>query len=280
MEKPSDERRATEEVRVADPVQLTFLGTGTSHGIPVIGCPCAVCRSSDPHNQRYRPSVLIEWAGKTILIDTPPELRLQLLRAEVRHLDALLYTHTHADHLFGLDDVRVFNQRSGHATPVYGSRETLANLRRQFFYVFTEESVGGGKPQLELRAIDPLDQTVQVAGLPVQPVPVEHGPTTVLGYRFGDLAYVTDTNRIPEVSLARLQGLDVLVLDALREQRHPTHFSLGEALAVVERLAPRQTYFTHICHDLDHAATNRRLPPGVALAYDGLRIRSGPRPVG
>jgi phosphoribosyl 1,2-cyclic phosphate phosphodiesterase len=255
-----------------DRIRLRFLGTGTSHGIPVIGCPCDVCHSTNPANQRYRPSVLVEWNGKTILVDTPPELRLQLLRERISHVDALLYTHTHADHVFGLDDVRVFNQRSGVALPVYGSKASLANLRQQFFYVFVETPLAGGKPQLDLIEIDPLDQPFPVVGLPVQPVPVWHGPTGVLGFRFGNLAYVTDTNNIPDASLALLQDLDVLILDALRDRPHPTHFSLGEALDVVARLQPRQTYFTHICHDLEHEATNRRLPPGVALAYDGLRI--------
>ncbi len=255
-------------------IELTFLGTGTSHGIPVIGCACAVCRSGDPRNQRYRPAVLVRWRGQTFLVDTPPELRLQLLRAGVDHLDALFYTHTHADHIFGLDDVRVFNQRFGRPLPVHGSPETLANLRRQFFYVFVETPPAGGKPQLELKPIEPLDQSFIVAGVPVQPVPVLHGTTTVLGFRFGDLAYVTDTNGIPEASLAHLANLDVLILDALRHQPHPTHFSLSEALAVVERLQPRRAYLTHICHDLDHEATNRDLPPGVELAYDGLVVTS------
>src|SRR5262249_8408699 len=201
-----------------DVVQLTFLGTGTSHGIPVIGCSCAVCLSPDPRNQRYRPSVLIEWRGKTVLIDTPPELRLQLLRAGVRHLDALLFTHTHADHLFGLDDVRVFNARSGDALPVYGTAEVLERIRQQFFYAFIETPLAGGKPQFDLRPIDARSTSVDVVGLPVEPVPVLHGPTPVLGFRFADVAYVTDTNEIPAVSMRRLDGLAVLVLDALRDR--------------------------------------------------------------
>lgn len=255
-----------------DAPHLLFLGTGTSHGVPVIGCACAVCRSDNPRDQRYRPAVLIKWRGVTLLVDTPPELRLQLLRANVTSIDAILFTHTHADHVFGLDDVRVFNQRNGVALPVYGSRETLANLRRQFYYVFADTPEAGGKPQLDLRPIEPLGCPYDAVGVPVQPIPVFHGPTPVLGFRFGDLAYVTDTNNIPEASLARLENLDVLVLDALRDRPHPTHFSLAEALAVVERLRPRRTYLTHICHDLEHDATNRRLPPGVQLAYDGLSV--------
>lgn len=255
-------------------VRLTFLGTGTSHGIPVIGCDCAVCTSEDPRNQRYRAAVLIECQGKTVLVDTPPELRLQLLRAQVKRIDALIYTHTHADHLFGLDDVRVFSGRQG-PLPVYGTPRTFENLRQQFFYIFADTPMGGGKPQLALHPIEPIDQPFVVAGVPVQPIPVFHGATPVLGYRFGSVAYVTDTNNIPESSLRLLADLDVLVLDALRHRSHPTHFSISEALAVVERVKPRHTYFTHICHDLDHEATNRSLPSEVELAYDGLSIEAG-----
>jgi phosphoribosyl 1,2-cyclic phosphate phosphodiesterase len=263
---------AEESMTARDIVQLTFLGTGTSHGIPVIGCGCAVCTSSDPHNRRYRPSVVVDWRGKRILVDTPPELRLQLLRAEVTHLDGLLFTHTHADHLFGLDDVRVFNARSGEALSVYGTAEVLDRIRQQFFYAFVDTPLAGGKPQLNLRPIQLTDRPFDVAGLPVQPIPVLHGPTPVLGFRFGNVAYVTDTNHVPEASYALLQDLEVLVLDALRERPHPTHFSVAEALAVVDRVKPRRAYFTHICHDLDHETTNRRLPAGVELAYDGLRV--------
>jgi len=257
-----------------DAVRLTFLGTGTSHGIPVIGCRCRVCHSTDPRNQRYRPSVLVEWLGRRILIDTPPELRLQLLRADVDHVDALIYTHTHADHVFGLDDVRIFTSRQGTAMPVYGTKQTLANIRQQFFYVFADTPVGGGKPQLDPRLIDPVDRPFSAVGVTVQPIPVLHGQTPVLGFRFGNVAYVTDTNQVPDESLALLSDLDVLVLDALRDQPHPTHFSLAEALSVVEKVRPRRTFFTHICHDLEHAETNRRLPAGVELAYDGLVLES------
>lgn len=255
-----------------DVLRLTFLGTGTSHGIPVIGCDCAVCRSGNPRNQRYRPSVAIAWRGRTVLVDTPPELRLQLLRAGIGQIDALIFTHTHADHLYGLDDVRVFSSRTGAALPVFGSPRTLDDVRQKFSYAFVETPIAGGKPQLDLHAIDPLDRPFVAAGMPVQPVPVLHGTTPVLGYRWANLAYVTDTNQIPAGSLARLRGLDVLILDALRDRPHPTHFSISEALAVVEELKPRQTFFTHICHDLDHDATNLRLPCGVELAYDGLVI--------
>lgn len=259
---------------MSDPIRLEFLGSGTSHGIPVIGCDCPVCRSDNPKNRRYRPAVIIHWQGKAILIDTPPELRLQLLRAGVTDIDALLYTHAHADHLFGLDDIRIFNQRRHQALPVYGSAPTLASLRQTFAYAFNGASAGGGRPQLEPREIDPIDRPFEVQGLPVQPIPILHGAATVLGYRFGNLAYVTDTNKIPEASLGLLEGLDILILDALRERPHPTHYSVPEALAIVSRLQPAHTYFTHICHDLEHEATSRRLPPGVEVAYDGLILHS------
>jgi phosphoribosyl 1,2-cyclic phosphate phosphodiesterase len=199
---------------------------------------------------------------------------LQLIRAGIGNVDALLFTHTHADHVFGLDDVRVFNQRSGTPLPVYGTAQSLANLRQQFYYAFVETQVGGGKPELDLREIAPIDEPFLAAGLPVQPVPIFHGSLQVLGFRFGNLAYVTDTNRIPEASLALLTGLDVLVLDALRVRPHPTHFNISEALQIVDQLQPKRTFFTHICHDLEHAETNRTLPARVELAYDGLVVES------
>lgn len=259
---------------MVEPIRLEFLGTGTSHGIPVIGCRCAVCTSANPKNQRYRPAILVDWKGKRILVDTPPELRLQLLRASVGDLDALLFTHTHADHLFGLDDVRAINQRRRRALPVYGSGHTLDRIQKQYDYVFVETPAGGGKPALDLHEINPLDAPFFVDSLAIQPIPVLHGTLPVLGYRFGNLAYLTDTSAIPESSYGLLGDLDVLILDALRESPHPTHFSVSEALDVVRRLKPRRTFFTHICHDLDHDRTNGRLPAGVQLAYDGLVVET------
>lgn len=265
---------------MSDEVRLRFLGTGTSHGVPVIGCPCAVCHSANPRNKRYRPSVLVEWREQSLLVDAPPELRLQLLRTGTTKVHAVLITHTHADHVFGLDDIRVFNQRGHGAVPVYGTAESLANLRRHFFYAFTDSQAGGGKPQLDLRLIDPIDHQFEVGGCPIQPIPVLHGTSTVLGYRFGDVAYVTDTNFIGSESLNLLRNLDVLVLDALRDAWHPTHFNVAEAIAVVTQLRPRRALFTHICHDLDHDVTNRRLPAGIELAYDDLIVRGGAGDIG
>lgn len=249
--------------------RLTFLGTGTSHGVPVIGCDCPVCSSTDPRNDRTRSSVLVEWEGRNLLVDTATELRLQARRASLRRVDAILYTHSHADHICGLDDVRRFNDIQRTSIPCYGTRETVDNLARQFWYAFADTQLGGGKPRLELIAVDPR-QPPTVLGLPVVPVPVWHGRLEVLGYRFGDLGYVTDVSAIPDESLALLEGLDVLVLDALRWRPHPTHFSVDQALEVVRLLKPRRTFFTHICHDLDHAQTEASLPDDVRLAYDGL----------
>jgi phosphoribosyl 1,2-cyclic phosphate phosphodiesterase len=250
-------------------LRVTFLGTGTSHGVPMIGCDCAVCRSDDPHNVRTRSSVLIEIDGVSLLIDTPPDLRGQVLRENVRRIDAILFTHAHADHLFGLDDVRRFNDLSGAVMPCYGLDETLRTIRRVFEYVFVPTQVGGGKPELELM---PVNAPFAVNGVTITPVQVLHGKLNVLGYRIGDFAYVTDVSAIPDASLELLTGLDVLVLGVLRPQPHETHFSVDEGLAVVETLQPKSAYFTHIAHKLDHQTTNAALPPNVRLAYDGLQI--------
>lgn len=251
-------------------LKVTFLGTGTSHGIPVIACDCPVCTSTDPRNHRTRCSILLEYGEAHVLVDTPPELRLQAVRAGLRRLDAVLFTHSHADHVFGLDDVRRFNDLQGGALPCYADAETLADLRRIFQYVFVPTQVGGGKPRLELC---PLNGPFNLFGLEVRPLRVMHGQLPITAYRFGKLAYVTDTSHIPPQSEAELHGLDVLVIDALRYRPHPTHFNLEQALAVVERLRPRHAFFTHLCHDVEHAQASAELPDGVELAYDGLVIK-------
>jgi len=240
----------------------------------VIGCRCAVCTSSDPRNQRTRPSVVVEVAGGKLLIDTTPELRVQLLRERIERVDAILFTHYHADHIFGLDDVRVLHHVIGGPMPLYADRATLAVLRRTFSYAFdrwSDRIPGGGIPKLDLRMIDSR-RAFEVLGERVTPVRLLHGRFRVLGFRIGNLAYCTDVNRIPERGMRQLEGLDVLVLDALRDRPHPTHFSVAESLEVVRRLRPRRCFLTHIAHELDHASTNSRLPPGVELAYDGLRV--------
>jgi phosphoribosyl 1,2-cyclic phosphate phosphodiesterase len=256
-------------------MRLRFLGTGTSHGIPVIGCPCPVCTSPDPYNMRTRCSILLESAEGRVVVDTSPEFRLQALRAGLQTLDAVLFTHAHADHIFGLDDVRIFNWRTKRPMPLYGSSGTLDTIRDRFVYAFEEGQRGGGKPSLDLR---PVQGPFQVAGLHVTPLEVLHGELRVSAFRVREreggpeLAYATDCNAIPPQTMAALRGLDLLVLDALGRGRHPTHFSLDEAIAVARELAPRRTLFTHVSHGLEHGATNAELPPGMALAHDGLVI--------
>lgn len=248
---------------------MRFLGTGTSHGVPMIGCGCDVCCSTDPRDKRLRSSVTIETPdGHCILVDTGPDLRYQALRAGLQRVDAVLYTHGHADHLFGLDELRRFNHLHKAPVPLFGMPETLADVRRTFGYAFTEGARrGGGVPDLQLW---PLAGPFALFGLDIVPVPVRHGPWTVLAFRIGSFAYVTDCNGIPDASLAALEGVETLVLDALRRRPHPTHFSLDQAVEMARRLRARTTYFTHIAHELPHAATVASLPPGMSLAYDEL----------
>ncbi|MSS72175.1 MAG: MBL fold metallo-hydrolase [Candidatus Latescibacteria bacterium] len=255
-------------------IKLTFLGTGTSHGVPMIACECRVCTSPNPRNHRTRTSAFLEYNGGCVLIDTPQEHRIQAIRNRIQRVDALLLTHTHADHIHGLDDVRRYSQLHKKPVPCYGTPTTLDTVRRVFEYAFTETPRGGGKPQIDLHPIDE-DRAFPLFDIDVLPVPVWHGETPVLGFRFNGLAYVTDTNQIPPSSFERLKDLDVLVLDALRPRPHITHYSLYQALDVVDRLRPKRAYFVHMTHDLDHEETNAwlgTLMEGVELAYDGLTI--------
>jgi phosphoribosyl 1,2-cyclic phosphate phosphodiesterase len=252
---------------------FTFLGTGTSVGVPMIGCECGTCTSTDPRNHRYRASVLITTPRGRILIDTSPELRLQLLRAKAPLVHAVLYTHYHADHLFGLDDVRLFPRALNGPLPLYCNAETEEKIRQAFAYAFvpgTEFMPAGVIPKLSFVRID--EAPFEVLGEQVVPIHLEHAHYRVLGFRLGDVAYCTDVSNIPDRSWPRLEGLKVLILDALREKRHPAHFSLGEALEVIERVRPQQAYLTHMSHELEHEATTRRLPPHVRPAYDGLNF--------
>lgn len=252
-------------------MEVLFLGTGTSHGVPMIGCDCAVCQSTDPRDSRLRPSLYLECDdGLRVLVDTTPDLRQQALRYNLRKVDAVLYTHSHADHILGLDEVRRYNHMTRTALPMYGDAATLADIRRMFSYVFAPNAArGGGVPDLRLNTIvGPFC----LGRTEIRPLTVLHGGRPVLAFRIGGFAYLTDCNEIPEATMAQLQGLDVLVLDALRRKRHPTHFSIDQAVAVARRLGARQTLFTHCCHDLGHADTCASLPDGIALAYDGLRI--------
>lgn len=252
-------------------VRVTFLGTGTSHGVPMIGCDCDVCRSPDPRDKRLRSSIYVEADDDVrVLVDTTPDLRTQALRAGLRRIDAVLYTHSHADHVMGLDEIRRFNMMTREPMPLYGMRSTLDDLRRTFAYVFASDAPrGGGVPDLRLC---PIEGPCCFGRTEVVPVPVRHGPWAVLGFRFGGFAYLTDCNGIPDSSRALLDGLDVLVLDALRHRPHPTHFSLEEAVEMARRIGARRTYFTHIAHELGHEATSETLPEGMALAWDGLTV--------
>jgi phosphoribosyl 1,2-cyclic phosphate phosphodiesterase len=252
-------------------VRVVFLGTGTSHGVPMIGCECDVCRSADPRDARSRPSIYLECDDSLrVLVDTTPDLRSQALRQGVTRVDAILFTHSHADHVMGLDEVRRFNVLSRQPMPIYADRKTLADLRRTFGYVFESDAPkGGGVPDLRLW---PIGGRFSLGRQEVVPVPVRHGPWQVLGFRMGTFAYLTDCNGVPDASLALLGGLDVLVLDALRHKPHPTHFTLAEAVDMAGRIGARRTYFTHIAHDLGHEVTCASLPTGMALAYDGLRL--------
>jgi phosphoribosyl 1,2-cyclic phosphate phosphodiesterase len=262
------------DIMLAMPTKLkiTVLGSGTSHGVPMIACDCEVCRSSDPRDKRTRPSIAIENDGRIILIDTTPELRLQCLANDIRRVDAVLYTHHHIDHIAGLDDLRRFNWLQQSILPCYGQQATLDRLRTMFAYVFDEDDeYPSAKPRLTLHEIK-LNRPLQLFGQSLTPVPLLHGKLPVLGFRVGNFAYCTDVSEIPSESWPLLKNLDVLILDALRIRPHPTHFNLEQAVNHAGRIAAKQTYFTHIAHELGHTQTNEKLPAGMQLAYDGLVI--------
>ena len=250
-------------------MRVCFLGTGTSQGVPIIGCSCEVCRSADPRNVRVRPSVWIELDGRHIVIDTPAEFRLQAIRFGLPRLDALLYTHAHADHVFGIDDIRRFNQMQREVIPLYASEETLASLERSFGYIFDRSIESWAVPKAEARRIS---GPFQLWGQEVEPLLVWHGRMPVTAFRIGGFAYVTDCSEIPAETQEALQGLDLLVLGALRHRPHPTHFSIQQALAAIEALAPRRALLTHLSHEVDHEKTEAELPEHVRLAYDGLTV--------
>lgn len=252
--------------------EITFLGTGTSNGIPVIGCDCAVCQSTDPRDKRGRTSALIRVGERAFLIDTATELRQQAIANNISRIDAVLMTHAHADHTGGFDDLRRFNETNQAHLPVYANAEAAGMLRERFAYTFADAfPFYGGKPDLILHEVDGPFRLFESA---VIPIPVLHGRLPILGYRIDDLAYVTDAKQIPASSLELLRDLDVLVLNALRERTHPTHLSFAEAIEVVESVRPRRTFLVHLSHETSHEEAQRLLPPGIAIAWDGLRVTS------
>jgi len=259
-----------------------MLGTGTSHGVPMIGCDCSICRSTDPRDKRSRPSILIQRTDpddggsalresvRHILVDTSTDLRQQALTHDMRRVDAILFTHSHADHVLGLDEVRRFNVIQHSAIPAYGDERTLADIRQSFVYMFNgAPPPGGGIPKVDLTTVmGPFS----LGGVEILPVPVLHGRRPILGFRMGSFAYLTDCSAIPDPSWPLLEGVRTLVLDALRYKPHPTHFSVDEAIEAAARIGADRTYFTHICHDLPHETTNASLPGNVQLCYDGMKL--------
>jgi len=253
------------------PLQICVLGSGTSTGVPMLACRCPVCTSPDPRDRRYRASVLLQWAGTTVVVDTTPEFRLQMLRANVRSLDAVLITHNHADHISGFDDLRQYTLRTGRAIPVYGPPSALSWIRRRFDYIWEAQQKGGGLPLVDLT---PVQVPFEIRGVRIVPVPVYHGRIVVYGYRLGDFAYVTDVSDIPPASYALLAGVRHLLIDAVRRRPHSTHFHLDAALEAAGRIGAEQTWLTHLSHHFLHRSLEEELPPGVRPAWDGLVITS------
>jgi phosphoribosyl 1,2-cyclic phosphate phosphodiesterase len=252
-------------------MRVRFLGTSTSYGVPVVGCPCATCTSADPRNRRTRASVYVETEeGVHVLIDSGPELRIQALREHITRIDAVLYTHFHADHTAGIDDLKAFNAALGGMLPCFGDAATGASLRERFGYAFAGTPWIGLIPHIGYTNVD--SHPFYVGKTCVQPIPMRHGSIRATGYRIGNFAYLTDTSGVPASSRAMLQGLDVVVIDALRWEPHPTHLSVPEALELIADIRPRHAYLTHVGHTLEHETTNQRIGPAVEVAYDGLEL--------
>lgn len=254
-------------------MKITVLGSGTSSGIPLIGCQCAVCTSSDPRDNRLRPSIVVSHGDRRIVIDTTPDFRTQALRSRLERVDAVLFTHSHADHIMGLDDVRPFNYHQKSRIPIYGAADTIQTVRQVFQYIFDDRAHLTFVPQLDTYVLEGSE--LDLHGLPFQPIRVMHGKLPIFGYRFGNAAYLTDHSEIPPDAMEQLRDLDVLFLDALRHVPHPTHSTVEESVNNIRKLRPKRAFLTHISHDLGHAETESRLPNGIQLAYDGLEIDVG-----
>ncbi len=250
-------------------MKITFLGTGTSHGVPMLGCQCSVCTSKNPKNNRFRSAIYINQADLSLLIDTPPELRLMLLKHNITTIDGILYTHPHADHLMGFDDIRAINRLIKNQIPCYGNSYTINEIKKVFSYIDTAIQKGGGLPQVSLNTVL---KPFYIKNLKVEPLKVKHGLLEILGYRFGKVAYITDCSYLPGKTRKQLLDLDVLILGALRYRKHPTHFNIDEALNLISKLNVPRVYLTHISHDLEHELVNLQLPHNIQLAYDGLEI--------
>lgn len=251
---------------------LTVLGSGTSMGVPTIGCDCTVCTSTDPRDRRTRPSVMVQWDGHTVLIDTTPDFREQAIRERINKIDAVLYTHGHADHILGLDDVRPLSfprVTGGGKIPLFATESTAQVLRHVFRYIFEGDYKYGGLAQVELRDVN---GPIEIGGVNFTPLTVNHGDFPIEAYRFGSAAYLTDFSSVPDETMRQLEGLDILFLDALRHHPHPTHSSVEQSLKIVEQLKPKRAFFTHISHDLPHEQTNASLPGNVRLSHDGLKL--------
>ncbi len=253
----------------ANTLKITVLGSGTSTGVPVIGCRCAVCLSNHPCNQRTRCSALLSYGKYNILIDTSTDLRQQALREDIRHINAVFYTHSHADHVHGIDDLRGFNLRSKVPIPLYGSNQTLATIRKSFSYIFDKSVPYSYIPRLELH---PIDQPIELFGLEITPIPMLHGRMETFGYRCGPFAYLTDCNAIPPSSLALLENLELLILDGLRFTPHNTHFNIPQAIDMAQKINAKLTLLTHLSHEVDHPVHDQELPKGINLAHDGQQF--------
>jgi phosphoribosyl 1,2-cyclic phosphate phosphodiesterase len=251
--------------------EIIILGSGTSMGVPTLGCDCSVCTSADPRDTRSRPSIAVQWDAHVVIIDTGQDFRQQALREHIRHIDAVFYTHAHADHVLGMDDLRPLSFQYPNGLPLYADNPTADVLHRIFDYTFSPNAKYPTRARVDLHPLN-NHESVEIAGLRFQRVPVLHGDMTIAGYRFGPAAYLTDMNVIPETSLPLLENLDVLIIDALRQQHHPSHNNVDQALGWISRIKPHRAFFTHIAHELEHAKTEAALPAHIRLAYDGLRI--------